>query len=1006
MCSDSRSFSTTDIGRLEKALPFAVVLALQFYVCIAPCSAQNAATAGIQQQLAFASTPNGDRIPDYSFAGFAAGSESPPMVAAMLRLSPSGGDDTQRIQDAIDQIAKMPANEKGLRGSLQLSPETFLVSGTIRLQASGCVLRGSVRGDSRTIIRAIGTSRRPLICIGTQNPIRTNPVAARVAGYVPVGSRQIAVTDIDSFHVGQTIQIEHVSSKEWIQSLGMNQFPNDDGKGSWLDWRPGSLNWIATRVVTEMNSNQITLDCPLTCAIDPEVATANLYKVNPSECQFIGVENLSLVSEARTDINAKDEDHAWDAIRFLGVTDAWARSIHCSQFAGSAVHIGRESRRISVIDCESDSPVSEDANWRRNTFHTLGEQSLFLRCKSNDGRHDFSVGHLASGPNAFVDCKALRANSWSGPHGSWATGVLYDNVEIEGNGLALTNLETEKQGVGWATANSLLWNCVAPVVTCRKPPGAHNWAIGIWGEVIGNGQWRNLNEYADTRSVYHALLIERIGKSTADKAMNETSVYPSWEDLHIPRSDKVGISVTQTTKSPTVNHDRKLTIRNGWLTMGDELATGKRMRLSWWRGSVVPSKVAEFGPGLTRFVPGMDGVGYTDSIEEVATGMQSQGQIAIEHHWGLWYDRRRDDHQMLRRMNADVWAPFYELPWARSGQGVAWDGLSRYDLSRFNPWYFDRLESFASQADQRGLILMQYMYFQHNILEAGAHWADFPWRPANCIQETGFPEPPTYVNRKRIFMADAFYDVSHPMRRQLHMSYIRHCLDVLGKHDNVLFFLGEEFTGPTHFVKFWLETVHAWELQNHRDVKVVLSVTRDVQDLIMSDSQYADIVDVIDVKYWWRNNDGSLYDPKGGENLAPRQQLREWKGPKSHNQESLSRSVHEMRSKFPNKAVLCSVPGADPWQNLLAGASLSELPVSMDPGLKRDIASSKPSSEWNDWKLESENRLPVLQQTRSDQISQSHRIIQRLTGDSHPSTNKDSSSNSTSQKSIVWFQKR
>ena len=128
--------------------------------------------------------------------------------------------------------------------------------------------------------------------------------------------------------------------------------------------------------------------------------------------------------------------------------------------------------------------------------------------------------------------------------------------------------------------------------------------------------------------------------------------------------------------------------------------------------------------------------------------MRRTGQAVLEHHWGLWYDRRRDDHQMVRRIDGDVWPPFYEQPWARSGRGTAWDGLSKYDLTQFNPWYFARLKQFADLCDRKGLVLVQQMYFQHNVLEAGAHWADFPWRPANCLQETGFPEPPPYENKQ------------------------------------------------------------------------------------------------------------------------------------------------------------------------------------------------------------------------------------------------------------------
>src|SRR5262245_37703059 len=110
------------------------------------------------------------------------------------------------------------------------------------------------------------------------------------------------------------------------------------------------------------------------------------------------------------------------------------------------------------------------------------------------------------------------------------------------------------------------------------------------------------------------------------------------------------------------------------------------------------------------------------------------------------------------------------------------------------------------------------MYFQHNVLAAGAHWADFPWRPANCLQNTGFPEPPEYFGGKRVFMAEAFYDVSHPVRRDLHRRYIRHCLDVLGTCPNVVFQIGEEFTGPLAFVQFWLDTVAAWQKETGKKV--------------------------------------------------------------------------------------------------------------------------------------------------------------------------------------------
>jgi hypothetical protein len=137
-------------------------------------------------------------------------------------------------------------------------------------------------------------------------------------------------------------------------------------------------------------------------------------------------------------------------------------------------------------------------------------------------------------------------------------------------------------------------------------------------------------------------------------------------------------------------------------------------------------------------------------LNEVADTLEADGNVALNYNYGLWYDRRRDDHERVRRINGDVLPPFYEQPFARSGEGTAWDGLSQYDLTKFNPWYWSRLREFASICDQRGLMLFHQNYFQHNILEAGAHWADFPWRAANNINHTGFPEPPPYAGDRMI----------------------------------------------------------------------------------------------------------------------------------------------------------------------------------------------------------------------------------------------------------------
>jgi hypothetical protein len=276
-----------------------------------------------------------------------------------------------------------------------------------------------------------------------------------------------------------------------------------------------------------------------------------------------------------------------------------------------------------------------------------------------------------------------------------------------------------------------------------------------------------------------------------------------------------------------------LEIKNGWLVRDGVLQTGRRADIPWWSGSLRGKSLAQAKPALTRFVPGRTGTGFTDDLDEVAQGMRSSNTIGIEQHYGLWYDRRRDDHQRVRRMDGDVWAPFYELPFARSGEGTAWDGLSKYDLTKYNHWYWDRLKRFVDIADRKGLILIHQQYFQHNIIEAGAHYADFPWRSANNINNTGFPEPVNYAGDKRIFMAVPFYDTTHAIRRELHRKYIWQCLDNFKGQGSVIQLIGEEFTGPLHFVQFWLDAIRGWELKYKQPTLTGLSVTKDVQDAIL-----------------------------------------------------------------------------------------------------------------------------------------------------------------------------
>src|SRR6185437_9591720 len=87
-----------------------------------------------------------------------------------------------------------------------------------------------------------------------------------------------------------------------------------------------------------------------------------------------------------------------------------------------------------------------------------------------------------------------------------------------------------------------------------------------------------------------------------------------------------------------------------------------------------------------------------------------------------------------------------------------------------------------------------------------------------------------------------------------------------------------EFSGPLHFVQFWLDTVGEWKAENPGSKEIIaLAAPKNVQDSILADTKRAAVVDVIAFRYWWQTDKG-LYAPEGGLNLSPRQFERQYHG--------------------------------------------------------------------------------------------------------------------------------
>jgi len=169
------------------------------------------------------------------------------------------------------------------------------------------------------------------------------------------------------------------------------------------------------------------------------------------------------------------------------------------------------------------------------------------------------------------------------------------------------------------------------------------------------------------------------------------------------------------------------------------------------------------------------------------------------------------------------------------------------------------------------------------------------------MQDTGMPD--------HLPAANAFYDVSNPERRKLHRLYIRKCLDMLGDNSNVVYQISQEFTGPLPFVQFWIDTITEWENDTGKNAVIALGAPKNVQDAILADPVRAKSLDVLDLRYWWIQSDGTLFAPDGGREMPGRGLERGSRQAAESSPERIYEKVRSYRDRYPAKAIIDAIQG-------------------------------------------------------------------------------------------------
>ena len=502
-------------------------------------------------RLVYIPDDQGNVVHDASHAGYRSGGVAIPTVPVRETIWPVVGDNGQNIQAAIDRVSARQPDAAGIRGAVLLRAGYYRVAAPLKIQASGVVLRGEGMGDTGTILIGTGNGRSAaapggggpggggpggapqgslVVVGGAAGPTAQEQTKQLIAAeYVPVGSRTLRVASARAFKPGDTILVRRIGNQAWIDAVGMN------GETPASRWRPFNVEW--DRVVTEVQGDTITIDAPITCAIEQRWGGGEVVKYDDGgRISEVGVENLRAISEFdptkrtteygnmdRPNYVAEeyyaDEDHYRDFVIFTNAKNGWVRNATALHFVYSMVGTQRGAKWITVQDCVSREPISRRMGARRFTFALRGQLALVQRCQSDKGRHSFMTGQPTGSGNVFLDCTATTPYSSSEPHEQWATGNLYDNVHAP-----LTARFWKDINIGWAGANTVFWNCEGSFLV-QKPPTAQNYSFGHLGvnSVVfniplqdtskENGHLESLDRHVTPRSLYLTQLRERLGEA-------------------------------------------------------------------------------------------------------------------------------------------------------------------------------------------------------------------------------------------------------------------------------------------------------------------------------------------------------------------------------------------------------------------------------------------------------------------------------------------------------------
>lgn len=144
-------------------------------------------------------------------------------------------------------------------------------------------------------------------------------------------------------------------------------------------------------------------------------------------------------------------------------------------------------------------------------------------------------------------------------------------------------------------------------------------------------------------------------------------------------------------------------------------------------------------------------------------------------------------------------------PHARTGPGNAADGKPKFDLTKYDRHYFDRLRQRVSAAGQRGVYVSVMLFEGWGVQFAKGAWETHPFNPANNVNGI---DGDANGDGKGLDI----YTLTNKRVTALQEAYVRKVIDTVGDLDNVLYEISNENHVPsTRWQYHMIDYVHRYE---------------------------------------------------------------------------------------------------------------------------------------------------------------------------------------------------